>query len=150
MIKKILLFIIIPAQLFAQNFSKEEISRWDKEAKNVNIIRDDYGVPHIYGKSDANAVFGLMYAQCEENFQQVELNNLEMLGRLSEVYGKQQLYEDLQMRLIYDPAKAIHDYKQSPLWLKKLCDAAADGVNYYLYKHPETKPLVLKHFETLF
>jgi acyl-homoserine lactone acylase PvdQ len=150
MIKKILLFIIIPAQLFAQNFSKEEISRWDKEAKNVNIIRDDYGVPHIYGKSDADAVFGLMYAQCEENFQQVELNNLEMLGRLSEVYGKQQLYEDLQMRLIYDPATAIHDYNQSPLWLKKLCNAAADGVNYYLYKHPETKPLVLKHFEPWF
>jgi acyl-homoserine lactone acylase PvdQ len=95
-------------------------------------------------------VFGLLYAQCEENFSKVEENNLEMMGRLSEVYGESQLYNDLQMKLIYDTSAAIADYKRSPLWLKKLLDAAADGVNYYLYKHAEVKPLVLTHFEPWF
>jgi acyl-homoserine lactone acylase PvdQ len=80
----------------------------------------------------------------------VEENNLEMMGRLSEVYGEGQLYNDLQMKLIYDTSAAIADYKKSPAWMKKLLDAAADGVNYYLYKHPEVKQAVLTHFEPWF
>ena len=138
--------LLIPVFSFSQ-FSQTEISRYKSQAQNVTIIRDTWGVPHIYGKTDADAVFGLLYAQCEENFNQVEKNNLEMLGRLSEISGKEQLYNDLQTRLIYDSAAAIADYKRSPLWLKKLMDAAADGVNYYLFKHPEVKPAVLKRFE---
>ncbi|MGZ3853629.1 MAG: penicillin acylase family protein, partial [Flavisolibacter sp.] len=94
--------------------------------------------------------FGLLYAQCEENFGKVEENNLEMMGRLSEVYGESQLYNDLQMRLIYDTAAAIADYKRSPVWMKKLLDAAADGVNFYLFTHPSVKPLVLTHFQPWF
>src|ERR1017187_3011069 len=143
-------FIFIPLISFSQHFSQKEIQRCKQEAQNVTIIRDTWGVPHIYGKTDADAVFGLLYSQCEENFNQVEENNLEMLGRLSELYGQQQLYSDLEMRLIYDTVKAISDYNHSPAWLKKLCDAAADGVNYYLYKHPEIKPAVLTYFEPWF
>lgn len=142
--------LFIPFLSFAQQFTPKEIDRYKNEAKNVTIIRDNWGVPHIYGKTDADAVFGLLYAQCEENFKKVEENNLEMMGRLSEVYGEGQLYNDLQMKLIYDTAAAIADYRRSPLWLKKLLDAAADGVNFYLYKHPEVKPLVLTHFEPWF
>jgi acyl-homoserine lactone acylase PvdQ len=139
--------LLLPLFSFSQSFTEKEISRYKVEAKNVIVIRDIWGIPHIYGKKDADAVFGLMYVQCEENFKQVEENNLEMLGRLSEVYGKEQLYNDLQMRLIYDSSAAIHDYKKSPPWLKKLLDAFADGVNYFLYSHPDVKPAVLKHFE---
>ena len=147
-----LLFIlsIIPLVSFSQPGSNAEIARHTQHAQNVTITRDNWGVPHIYGKTDADAVFGLLYAQCEENFKKVEENNLEMLGRLSEVYGEEQLYNDLQMRMIYDTAAAIADYKISPSWLRKLLDAAADGVNYYLYKHPEVKPAVLTHFEPWF
>src|SRR5215213_5225537 len=94
-------------------FSTSEILRYKTTAEKVTIIRDNWGVPHIYGKTDADVVFGLLYAQCEENFNQVEENNLEMLGRLSEVYGEGQLYNDLEMRLIYDTAAAISDYKKS-------------------------------------
>ncbi|MGZ4048924.1 MAG: penicillin acylase family protein, partial [Bacteroidia bacterium] len=148
--KLLLLFIFIPLISFSQHFSQQEIGRCKQEAQSVTIIRDTWGVPHIYGKTDADAVFGLLYSQCEENFKQVEENNLEMMGRLSEVYGQQQLYSDLEMRLIYDTAKAISDYKHSPSWLKKLCNAAADGVNYYLYKHPEVKPAVLTYFHPWF
>src|SRR4051794_30862592 len=144
------LLLLLPLLSFSQQFSSTEIERYKTEAQQVTIIRDNWGVPHIYGKTDADAVFGLLYAQCEESFKSVEENNLEMLGRLSEVYGKSRLYDDLEMRLIYDTAAAIKDYKNSPAWLKKLLDAAADGVNYYLYKHPEVKPEVLTHFEPWF
>lgn len=140
--------LLFPLFSFSQ-FTNTEIARYKSTAERVTIIRDNWGVPHIYGKTDADAVFGLLYAQCEENFNQVEENNLEMMGRLSEVYGKEHLYADLQMRMIYDSAAAKADYKKSPSWLKKLMDAAADGVNYYLYKHPEVKPLI-KKFEPWF
>jgi len=148
--KVLLALLFLPFVSFAQQFSQKEIDRCKSQAQRVTIIRDTWGVPHIYGKTDADAVFGLLYSQCEENFNKVEENNLEMMGRLSEVYGPSMLYSDLQMRLIYDTAAAIADYKRSPLWLKKLLDAAADGVNYYLYKHPEVKPLVLTRFEPWF
>jgi acyl-homoserine-lactone acylase len=147
--KQLLLSFFIPSIVFSQTFTSHEINRYKVEAQRVNIVRDNWGIPHIYGKTDADAVFGLMYAQCEENFQKVEENNLEMMGRLSEI-GKAGLYDDLQMRLIYDSSAAIKDYKNSPGWFKKLLDAAADGVNYFLYKHPEVKPSLLKRFEPWF
>ncbi len=147
--KQLLLSFFIPSFVFSQTFTSQEINRCKAEAQRVTIIRDNWGVPHIYGKSDADAVFGLLYAQCEENFQKVEENNLEMMGRLSEI-GKAGLYADLQMRLIYDSSAAIKDYENSPEWFKKLVDAAADGVNYFLYKHPGIKPAILKHFEPWF
>ena len=88
--------------MLAQPFSKDEISRWEKQAKNVTIIRDNWGIPHIYGKSDADAVFGLMYAQCEDDFKRVEMNYIEKLGRMAEVKGEGELYDDLLIRLIID------------------------------------------------
>ena len=137
--KQLLLLFLIPSFVFSQTFTSTEINRYKVEAQRVTIIRDNWGIPHIYVKTDADAVFGLLYAQCEENFQKVEENNLEMMGRLSEI-GKAGLYDDLQMRLIYDSSAAIRDYKSSPEWFKKLLDAAADGVNYFLYKNPGVKP----------
>jgi acyl-homoserine-lactone acylase len=148
--KLLYVLLFFPFISYSQQFSKKEIDRYKAQAQRITIIRDNWGVPHIYGKTDADAVFGLLYAQCEENFNKVEENNLEMMGRLSEVYGEAQLYNDLEMRLIYDTAAAIEDYKRSPGWLKKLLEAAADGVNFYLFKHPEVKPLVLTHFDPWF
>lgn len=148
--KVLSLLLFIPLFASSQTFSPQETKRYQAQAKQVNIVRDNWGVPHIYGKTDADAVFGLLYAQCEESFKKVEENNLEMLGRLSEVYGEEQLYNDLEMRLIYDTAAAIADYNNSPEWLHKLLDAAADGVNYYLFTHPNVKPAILTHFEPWF
>ncbi len=145
--KQFLLFLFFPAFSFSQQFTKQEISRYELQAKNITIIRDTWGIPHIYGKTDADAVFGLLYAQCEDDFKRVEFNNLENLGRMSEVTGENDLYTDLQMRLIYDSVAAINDYNKSPAWFKKLLDAAADGVNYFLYKHLEVKPAVLTYFK---
>ncbi len=145
--KYILLLCVLPFQLLAQPFSKTEISKWQKQAKNVTIIRDNWGIPHIYGKSDADAVFGLLYAQCEDDFKRVEKNYIEKLGRLSEVYGEKELYNDLLIRMIIDTADAKKDFIESPIWLKALLHAYADGINYYLHQHPEVKPALLKRFE---
>ncbi len=148
--KQLLLFLLVPATCLSQRFSREEINRWEQQAKNITIIRDTWGIPHIYGKTDADAVFGLLYAQCEENFTRVERNYLEVLGRQAEADGEGSLYNDLQMRLIEDSAAAVKDYERSPGWFKKLLHAFADGINYYLYKHPEVKPAVLQRFEPWF
>jgi len=144
---KFLILLSLPFQLLSQSFSKEEISRWEKQAKNVSIIRDNWGIPHIYGKADADAVFGLMYAQCEDDYKRVEMNYIEKLGRMAEVKGVSSLYDDLLIRMIIDSADAVKDYNNSPSWLKKLCNAFADGINYYLYKHTNTKPALLNRFK---
>src|SRR5262247_2970733 len=112
--KKLFLVLLFPLHLIAQ--SKDEIARWEKQAQQVTLIRDNWGIPHIYGKSDADAVFGLLYAQCEDDFKRVEMNYVEKLGRLSELQGETSLYDDLLIRLVIDSADAVADYKKSPAW----------------------------------
>ncbi len=111
---KFIFFILSPFTLTAQIFSKQEISKWNTQSKNVTIIRDNYGIPHIYGKTDADAVFGLLYAQCEDDFKRVELNYIEKLGRMAEVKGENELYNDLLIRMIIDSTDAIKDYNNTP------------------------------------
>ena len=144
---KILVFLLLPLSLFAQNFTKTEITRWQQQAGRVTIIRDETGIPHIYGKTDADAVFGLLFAQCEDDFKRVEMNYIEKLGRLSEVKGEKFLYEDLLIRLEVDAEQAQKDFAKAPQWLQKLCNAFADGINYYLYTHPAVKPALLSRFQ---
>jgi acyl-homoserine-lactone acylase len=146
-VKKALLILLFPLQLLAQKFSVKEITQWQQQAQQVTITRDDWGIPHINGKTDADAVFGLLYAQCEDDFKRVELNYIEKLGRMAEVNGEAVLYDDLLLRLLIDPTDAIDDYNKAAPWLKKLLNAYADGINYYLYKHPEVKPLMLTRFK---
>jgi acyl-homoserine lactone acylase PvdQ len=145
--KKIIVLFLFPLQLFAQQFSQPEIARWERQSKNVTIIRDGYGIPHIYGKTDADAVFGLLYAQCEDDFKRVEMNYIDKLGRVSETEGKEELVWDLLNRILFDSAGAIKDYERSPGWMKQLCNAFADGINYYLYKNPAVKPALLHRFK---
>ena len=137
----------IPMQILAQSFTKEEIPRWETQVKQVTVIRDTWGIPHIYGKTDADAVFGLLYAQCEDDFKRVELNYVEKLGRMAEIEGEKEIWEDLYIRMIIDSADAVADYQKSPAWLKSLLNAWADGINYYLYKNPSVKPALLTEFK---
>jgi acyl-homoserine lactone acylase PvdQ len=142
-------FLILPLFSFPQKFTAKEISRFKQEAGAVTIVRDNWGIPHIYGKNDAEAVFGLMYTECEDNFKGIEQNYLYQLGRQAEVDGKN-LYTDITLQLIADTADAIKDYKASSSWFRKLMDAFADGMNYYLYTHPDVKPAVFQRFEPWF
>lgn len=125
----------------------KNVDRWQTHADNTTIIRDAYGVPHIYGKTDADAVFGLLYAQCEDDFNRVEQNYIWATGRLAEVDGEEALYSDLRAKLFMTEEQAIANYNKSPQWLKELCNAFADGVNYYLHMHPEVTPRLLTKFE---
>jgi len=145
-----IVFIFSPLLVTAQKFTTKEIGKFEQEARSVTIIRDSWGVPHIYGKTDADAVFGLMYTECEDNFKGVEQNYLYQLGKQAEADGEKSLYSDVTLQLIADTADAIKDYNTSAPWFKKLMDAFADGMNYYLYKHPEVKPLVFHRFEPWF
>jgi acyl-homoserine-lactone acylase len=122
-------------------------TRWAAEAANVKIVRDDWGIAHVYGETDADAVFGMIYAQCEDDFNRVETNYLNAMGRLAEAEGEDKIYQDLRMKMFIDPVELKKDYAASPEWLRKLMDAFADGVNFYLAKHPEVKPRVIQQFE---
>jgi acyl-homoserine lactone acylase PvdQ len=124
-----------------------EHERLRARADNVTIIRDDFGVPHIYAGTDSDAVFGMLYAQSEDDFNRVEQNYIWATGRLAEVEGESALYSDLRARLYMTVDEAKTAYAGAPGWLKDLCDAFADGINFYLYTHPEIKPRLLTHFE---
>ncbi|WP_162415353.1 penicillin acylase family protein [Cyclobacterium roseum] len=122
----------------------------EQRADRVTIIRDDYGIPHIYAATDADAVFGMLYAQCEDDFRRVERNYIWATGRLAELEGEQALYSDLRARLYMTEVEAKAAYEGAPEWLQDLCDAFADGVNYYLETHPEVAPQVLTRYEPWF
>ncbi len=124
-----------------------DLARWQRRAQGVTIVRDDWGIAHVYGKTDADAVFGMEYAQAEDDFNRIETNYLNSLGRMAEAEGESALFTDLRQRLFIDPDSLRAEYRASPPWLRKLMDAFADGLNYFLYKHPEVKPRVITHFE---
>src|SRR5258708_2742838 len=139
--KRFLVLLVLLALTFAtsagaQQPSARELARWQQQARNVTITRDDWGIPHITGKSDADAVFGLMYAQAEDDFNRVETNYLNAMGRLAETEGEAAVYRDLRMKLFIDPDSMKVRYAASPTWLQGLMNAWADGLNYYLSRNP--------------
>jgi len=123
------------------------MARWQAEAARVTIVRDDWGIAHVHGHTDADAVFGMIYAQGEDDFHRVEENYLVALGRRSEEVGDAALMQDLRARLYVDPADLQARYRASPAWLRALMDAWADGLNFYLATHPGVTPKVIRHFE---
>jgi acyl-homoserine-lactone acylase len=147
-ILKIVLLVLMVASITpsrAQNST--ETARWVNQAAHVTIVRDDWGIAHVYGKMDADAVFGMIYAQCEDDFNRVETNYLNSMGRLAEAEGEAKVDQDLRMKMFIDPEVLKKEYAASPDWLRKLMDAFADGANFYLAKHPKVKPRVIAHFE---
>ncbi len=122
-------------------------ARWEARADNVTITRDEWGIAHVRGRTDADAVFGMIYAQAEDDFNRIEVNYLNAMGRLAEAEGEGEIWRDLRMRLFIDPNELRELYASSPPWLKDLMDAWADGLNYYLHTHPEVTPRVLTRFE---
>jgi acyl-homoserine-lactone acylase len=117
------------------------------EAAQVTIVRDDWGIAHVHGHTDAQAVFGMVYAQAEDDFNRIEMNYLTALGRVSEAEGERTVVQDLRARLYVDPADLKARYAASPAWLRALMDGWADGLNVFLATHPKVTPKVIKHFE---
>jgi acyl-homoserine-lactone acylase len=130
-----------------QQYSAADLARWQKTAQRVTIMRDKWGIPHVFGKTDADAVFGMLYAQAEDDFNRVELNYINAMGRLAEVEGEAEIWRDLRMKMYITPADMKAKYAASPEWLKKLMTSFADGLNFYLYSHPDVKPKLITRFE---
>lgn len=135
------------ANMNTEIFSDEDVARWQERAARVEILRDRWGIAHIYGETDADTVFGTLYAQAEDDFNRVETNYINAMGRLAEAEGAGEIYRDLRMRLFIRQGEMEELYESSPDWLKQLMDAFADGLNYYLYTHPEVTPRVFNRFE---
>ena len=124
-----------------------EAARWQREAATVTIARDQWGIAHVHGRTDANAVFGAVYAQAEDDFPRIEANYLTALGRTAEVEGEGAIWADLRQHMFVDPADLRAKYAASPVWLGALMNAWADGLNFYLATHPAVHPRLIAHFE---
>ena len=146
MVRFLLLLLLLIAS-GAEAATPAELARWRDQAARVTITRDDWGIAHVRGRSDADAVFGAIYAQAEDDFPRIEANYLTALGRMAEAEGESALWQDLRQRLWIDPVRLQADYRRSPAWLKRLMHAWADGLNYYLATHPNVRPRVLTRFE---
>ncbi len=133
--------------LLATPAMADEMAEWRAQAARISIARDDWGIAHVKGKTDADAVFGMAYAQAEDDFNRVETNYLTNLGRMAEAEGEKAVWQDLRQRLFITPEGLKADYARSPAWLKALMDAWADGLNFYLATHPEVKPRAITRFE---
>lgn len=118
-----------------------------KVAQRVTITRDDWGIAHVHGRTDADAIFGMIYAQAEDDFNRIEVNYLNSLGRLAEAEGEAAIWSDLRQRLFINNDSLKRQYAISPAWLKAIMNGWADGLNYYLARNPRTKPRVITHFE---
>ena len=116
-------------------------------AKTVTIERDTFGVPHVYGPTDASCVFGFIYAQAEDYFWQIEDSYLRSLGRAAEVYGDKSLPDDLVNRALEITRLSKEEYQNASPKTKEICQAIADGLNYYLAVNPQVKPRLITHFE---
>ena len=139
--------VLAATLLLAPVVATAQPSKWKKQADRVTIMRDQYGIAHVYGKTDADAVFGMVYAQAEDDFNRVETNYITAMGRTSEVEGEGALWRDLRMKLFIDTLDMKAKYAESPAWLKALMNGFADGLNYYLATHPQVKPKLLTKFE---
>jgi len=143
--KKFLLFASLVVMACAP--TDPDVQRWEAMAEDVSITRDDWGIAHVHGPTNAHAVFGMIYAQAEDDFNRIEVNFLNSQGRLAEAEGEAEIWRDLRMKLFIDPVEMQRLYGEAPEWLVALMDAWADGLNYYLHTHPEVTPRVLDHFE---
>jgi acyl-homoserine-lactone acylase len=141
------LLLCIPAVAGAAAKTPGESARWRQHAQHVHIVRDNWGIAHVYGKSDADAVFGMIYAQAEDDFNRIERNYLISLGWLAQAEGEAELYSDLRARLFIDVRRLQQQYRAAPPWLKSLMDAWSEGLDYFLSTHPAVHPRVIRHFE---
>jgi acyl-homoserine-lactone acylase len=139
--------VLLPLAYLLTAASPPEVARWRAEASRVTITRDDWGIAHVHGKSDADAVFGMIYAQAEDDFPRIEANYLTNLGRMAEAEGEKAIWQDLRARLYVSEPELKADYAKSPPAMRRVMEAWADGLNYFLATHPNVHPRVLKRFE---
>ena len=146
-LRSLLLAVLALAAPLDAAAAQDRLAVWRTQAARVRIVRDDWGIAHVHGRTDADAVFAMMYAQAEDDFGRIESNFLDALGRRAEAEGEGAIWSDLRQRLFVDPEALKARYAASPTWLRALMRAWADGLNFYLAVHPQTRPRVIRRFE---
>jgi acyl-homoserine-lactone acylase len=141
------LFVALVSQVPLSRVAAAQNTALEKIARSVTIYRDNWGAPHVYGPTDASVIFGFIYAQAEDNFWQIEDSYIQALGRASEVYGEQSLNADLTNRALEIVKISQADYAKLSKQMKEICQATADGLNYFLEKNPQVKPRLITKFE---
>jgi acyl-homoserine-lactone acylase len=106
--------------------------------KNIQIIRDKFGVPHIYGKTDEEVAYGLAWATCEDDIKSMRENLLTARGRLSEIKGKDGAIMDFLCAFIgaRESVDKLYDKSFSPKF-KSILSAYVLACNKYIKTHPE-------------
>ena len=104
---------------------------------DVEILRDRWGVPHLFGKTDADVAYGLAYAHAEDDFATIQGTLLAARGRLASVYGKDAAPNDYMVHLlrVWDVVEA--GYPALSPATRALCQGYADGLNHYAALHPD-------------
>jgi penicillin amidase len=143
----LIIALLIPQLPTAALARAKGSSALGKVAASVTIYRDKFGVPHVYGPTDASVIFGFMCAQAEDNFWQIEDSYIQALGRAAEVYGDKMLDADLLNRALGVARLSQEEYPKISKRMKEICQATADGLNYYLETHPHVKPRLITKFE---
>jgi acyl-homoserine-lactone acylase len=143
----VLILAVASAALGFQGANESDATRWKQEAARATIIRDDWGIAHVYGKTDADAVFGMEYAQAEDDFNRVETNYINAMGRLAEAEGESKVYQDLRMKLFIDPKRSEEGLRRQPGVAAKAHECVCRRAEFYLAQHPEVKPRVIQRFE---
>jgi acyl-homoserine-lactone acylase len=142
-----LVFASLDAPAQQSRFSSAEITRWQRRAQAVTVYRDEWGVAHAHGRTDADAMFGSTYARAEDRFQEQEPYFYRALARSAEVEGEDAANWDILMKSLEIEKLAKAEYARETPQIRALAVAFADGMNYYLYKHPEVRPKAIERFE---
>jgi penicillin amidase len=117
------------------------------QSQNVTIYRDQWGVPHIVGKTDGDTAFGMGYAQAEDNFDQLEMGFIIGTGRSAEVLGEAGLLADWVVHSFENNELSKRDYENATPDVKAVLDGYAAGINYYIETHANLNPKLLDHVE---
>ena len=127
-----LLYILIPVRVDLSNLAQRG------DAYQVEILRDNWGVPHIFGQTDADAAYGLAYAHAEDDFLTIQQTLLAARGQLASVYGKDAAPNDYMVQLlrIWEVVAEGYPRDLSPA-SRAIMEAYADGVNVYAALHPQ-------------
>ncbi len=151
----ILSFLMVPGSCAPYDSETRSVSQTGSDprldahalAENVTIIRDEFGVPHVFGPTDASVVFGATYARAEDEFHYMEQAYIKLLGRAASVSGSDWLQWDIFLRKLEIEGHSRREYLKAPPEIKALCDAFAEGMNYFLKSRPDIKPKLITHFE---
>ena len=114
------------------------------ESGSVTIYRDTYGVPYIYGNTDADAAYGMGYAQAADRHDDIYLNIRTAIGRSAEVLGKGQVKSDYVMQMVGNAERCAAYWPTAPKPLRDMADAYIRGIQAYEAETGESSPYALE------